>query len=944
MVPINHRMILAYRYTPRPKNGDGDRETLYADSAMSDERARDGHWRSGLGPCQEQPCRRKRAARWMHGVVGAISIAIACPVIASDGPATGATNIVHQFDFDERAIGNVDEVPRDWEPLRIHGFPRYARGQFDLEIGRTRPPSFRLKSSGRNVAYQYVGNTIKTRPRTGYRIESFVMLDKVIHARACLSAYYVDDRGQPLPGSMIRSDWAGPSTVAKDWESLRIQLPPAPVEARTIGLTLWLLQEDAHRQTEGSAEPDLTHIDVGAEAWFDDITIETAPRAELTASAADNVLMAGTDDHLSIAYYVSKTPAPPGELIVQSVNGQIVLEREIPAQPEDTGTPMSIPIADWAVGWYRAQFRVRSQDFYSVADELDFVVVRSESTSESKGARSFGLVIDPHARADWQVELNLLEKLGTRAVKLPMVVQPTDQAEGTTIRFGVDRFLQELGRRSFAITGVLIHTDELSENTPSKKTTFVEWAARKEAGWEDPLGAVVAPVAGLFRSWQLGQDASPAVSSPETLAEAIQNVRSALQKYITNPSLSLAYSGESDPPSSELPLQQLVINLRTGLAPEFAREVIAQMTAVGFSRPAVFVEPLPNSEYGRLSRLADWVRRIVSARHSGAAVLYAPQPWRVRHTSRGVVAEPTEDYIVLRTIARELSDAAPFKSLRLKDGVECLVFDDSDNALFLLWDPQSNLHGREHLLQLGQAKEWIDVWGNHHDLRREEAGMSRITLSPMPIIVRGVEKWVVDFVSSALSLEPNHVESGTELVRHTLKIDYQGTRALSGIMTFDTPTEWEVEPRELSFNLQPGQTESRPLDIRYPHNVPAGSRTILARAVISETGYRLDVPLTIDIGLTDVDVWGSAVVDQNTLVLRHVLTNNTKETLSFRGSATVPGRERQYRPFTNLQPGTTQVTEYRIPGGNELAGSRFRLTLVEMNDGKRRHTLELTVP
>ncbi|GAG19914.1 unnamed protein product, partial [marine sediment metagenome] len=35
---------------------------------------------------------------------------------------------MHRFDFDELAAGNLEEIPKYWEPLRPIGFPHYAYG------------------------------------------------------------------------------------------------------------------------------------------------------------------------------------------------------------------------------------------------------------------------------------------------------------------------------------------------------------------------------------------------------------------------------------------------------------------------------------------------------------------------------------------------------------------------------------------------------------------------------------------------------------------------------------------------------------------------------------------------------------------------------------------------------------------------------------------------
>ena len=101
---------------------------------------------------------------------------------------------------------------------------------------------------------------------------------------------------------------------------------------------------------------------------------------------------------------------------------------------------------------------------------------------------------------------------------------------------------------------------------------------------------------------------------------------------------------------------------------------------------------------------------------------------------------------------------------------------------------------------------------------------------------------------------------------------------------------------------------------------------------------------SISFDVSDLDVWGMAVVDGDDLILKHVVTNRSSSILDFRGSASVPGRERQYRPISNLLPGETQTVEYRFSRGPELIGRSARLVLREINDGPRIHTLETIIP
>jgi hypothetical protein len=244
---------------------------------------------------------------------------------------------------------------------------------------------------------------------------------------------------------------------------------------------------------------------------------------------------------------------------------------------------------------------------------------------------------------------------------------------------------------------------------------------------------------------------------------------------------------------------------------------------------------------------------------------------------------------------------------------------------------------------LGQVAERIDLWGRTHRLDRDKDGRQVVTVSPVPILIPGVEKWLIDFRTS-ISIRPDHVESGTELARHTIELAHQGAPPLTGSLYLEAPERWEVTPRVQTFTLMPQQTERLEVQVRYPHNELAGSRYILAKISLAGEPDYLEVPLPIEVGLEGVDVSGMAVIEGDDLVVQHVVTNRTDSVLHFRGAAQVRGRQRQYRPLVNLQPGRTQMVEYRFSQAQDLAGTRVRVVLREMNDGPRTHTLELFIP
>jgi hypothetical protein len=270
-------------------------------------------------------------------------------------------------------------------------------------------------------------------------------------------------------------------------------------------------------------------------------------------------------------------------------------------------------------------------------------------------------------------------------------------------------------------------------------------------------------------------------------------------------------------------------------------------------------------------------------------------------------------------------------------------FVDGSRGVMALWDPAAQADGREHEVALGAGARLIDLWGRVTPVPTDERGRAKVRLGPTPVLVDGAEPWLLELPDS-MQLKPRHVEAGRDTVRLTLELGYRGTPSLSGRMVLRPPQGWRVTPREFPFQTASDTPQEFSLEFRLPPGEPAGPKWVLAQIISAPGDYAVEVPLALDLGLTDVDAWGTAAREGDRLVVRHTVTNRSGRTLSFRASAAAPGRERQYRPIPSLRSGETQSLEYRFEDGADLAGKPVRLALRESNDGPRVHHLEVVAP
>jgi hypothetical protein len=877
-------------------------------------------------------------------LAGTAGLPHATALLAQETPSTTLAvaglqaRVVHRFDFDEAPAGNMEEVPMFWSAMPMVDFPAFAEGRFDRNVGRTAPPSFHLASAGRNVAYVYEGPDTRVRPGASYRIEGFIRPDRLVHARACLGVHYTDREGRALLKTMVRSSYVAQAESAEPWQRVELILPPAPPEAHTIGLTTWVLQERVWDTSPSFRRP-IDHADVRGGAWFDDIIVARMPVVGLTSSSPGNALPPGSPHELRILLNDPDVQELTGELEIRDAAGAVVQRATVMQDPTGSGGLHRVKVTALPPGLFEATLVVSAENGGTDRRQLTFAVLPPRLHGDDFAPKAFGVVIADPLRGDGRTELDLVANQGVRSLKYPVWAAGEQGGDATDLN-GLEMFLGELNRRGVTPSAVLggppgsvVSAGHWLENP------LLEVLGSSSTEWTEELARVAAPYAGAFRWWQLGADAAMLPDPGKRFSTAAGNLRAALGRFITGPQLAGVGVSLDDPSRERLPVEHMTVTLGRDVDTDWMEEWFKGYSKVGYEQVSLFVPPLAEEAYERLSRLADWTQRVISARHAGASVVYVPQTWRTRDSSSGALSEPTEEFIALRTIADVLGDSRPGPRLFVAEGVRAPTFESGGDAVMSLWDPAAPREGRVHPIQLGRATRMIDLWGTVTPIERNADGVHLVRLSPLPIFVDGVDRWLVE-LGHSVAIEPTCVTSGTEMVKHTLRIG--GGAAFSGQGSIQAPPSMEISPRDFAVRAsgEPTQVE---FTVHYPHSEPAGRKKFLVRLTVGPDRRVLEIPVFVELGLDDVEVAGSSFLEGEDLVLQHVISNRSAKTLSFRGSAAVPGRERQYRPISNLAPGETQTVEYRFLHAADLMGRHVRLMLRELNDGPRTHTLELAV-
>jgi len=883
--------------------------------------------------------RRARSARTVRALV-VLALCAGSPTTAADPPPIPSPygdRLVHHFDFDEP--DNFTPIPKYWVPFET--LPDFVVGRFDPAVGCHAPPSFYLGLNGRDVAYRYIGPAHETpvRPNSDYLILARIRPDRLTTARARISAFYVDRDHLPIAHTQRFSTLVG--GTSSDWQTVSVHLPTAPREALSLGLTVRVMQERTWR-TGPLPHRYIEPVDVDAGAWFDDILIFRLPRAVIETRVPGNVFVAPRAPTLHATITDSDPSGLAATLTLTDMHGQELGTETVDIRTTETMESTQFAWRDLEPGLYHATLRVGVADAVLVQRWQTFAVLHTPYRGGASVSAPFGVVLDgPGVTTD---QLALLQTLRVGSVKIPLWARSRHEVGFADDTAALDALLHDLVKTGVTTLGVFAGPpSELVRTAGEFPRPLLEILADDPVGWRGPMTHVVARYASVFESWQVGGDNDPSMTDPQMQAVACESLRREMRRLITQPELTAPANAHYAPEDGKLPTDNLSLTLANDVQPEWIHEHLAPYRTLGYRSLDVYLESLPADRYDQTAVLADLVKRVVCMLRGGADRVFLPQPWVPRATVDGVTTEPTREFVAFRTAADLLAEARLASVLHLDPDVTCYAFDSGQDAVLVLWDDMAPPEGRTHVLQMGAAERQIDLWGRATPLERTEDGRQEVRLSPVPVYVDGVEQWLVAFLTN-LKLEPRKVEFRIGSHPHTIVLAAPIREAVSGTVHLRTPEDWDVSPRKFTFAMPPGGTLRKEISIRYAHNEPAGTKTIVADVDFdSDPHYHLEVPLQIEIGLKDIEVWGYASKRGDRLIVRHGVLNRTNQAVSFRGFLAAPGRTRQYRVFNGMYPGRTLVVEYALDNASQLSGRTLRVGLREVG-GQRAHNIELIAP
>ncbi len=892
-----------------------------------------------------------------------------------------AGRVVRMFDFEERADPsrpdfNPEPVPRHWiraqhlPPERERpGFPLVNKAEYDLTVAHQGICSVRLPTSGGSTALRLSGGLIPVFPRVDYAVTAFVRTQPLRHARAFVSAVLLDERGEPLAGSLRRSP---PIDSPSEWTRVEVQLPGTYSNAAFVQLELLLLQPEHFEPAPLSQPHSVWAQDLSGAAWFDDISVVQLPRVEILTDAPAGVLVG--DRKLVITADVRDLTGEDmtAELTIRGLDDGVVASQSRRLGPGGGRL-------DWApklpaYGWYEISLQVANQTGV-VGSALTRLIWAPPAVEVGESVRRsrprFGIRLSGDDRRVLPLTPDLLRAGGAGAVTIQLppvgsagVSLPERLAE---LKGPIDRML---GERLDVTLGIERVDEELALGLRIDPGDPVALFEQEPAKWMAPTRALFDLFGQRVQRWRMGGEAAMGTLLAPELPARLAAMRKSLARAIPGPLISIPSRADWPWPLAAKGPRAAIDGVAMALPPGFGPQAISEIARQWTSQRGpsleftVAIESFPPEQFGRPVAVAELVKRSAlvwesldpwssdSVRKTGLEI---SQPWAAGPSDRNPV-HPEPALGVWRTLSEHLGPRRAAGRLPAPDQVTCMVLVDSaagpdgrrSGALLAWTDNQSPT---TLTAQLGRGPlVAIDPFGNARELPPGRNGLYTIPVGPTPVFIEGIDAEVALFVQG-LRVEPAFINSVAAEHEAEIVLSNPWPTRVTGEVQLTPPAtsvvrqSWRFSPTApIPFSILPGGKTRLPVTFSFSPAEESGPAKIGAIVRFSSglagQGGPLSLTAPVTIGLPDLDLSASLVLSPTLSgpdVVVSVNVNNTgAQSRTLVLDAVGFGEATQSQPVSNLLPGEMIVRRFVFrDAAARLAGRRIRVSVSDAEGPER---------
>jgi hypothetical protein len=878
--------------------------------------------------------------------------------IASAQPAE-VNRVLRMFDFEERRLGNAEDLPMNWSKVEGAGLPHYVNGRLTTDRARSGKYSFRFDLNGGSLVYRYDAGRIKVQAGAHYHVEGYVQTTPLENARARLTAYLVDLDGVQIPSTVHHSELYAARREDEGWQRLSVELSADSSAAASLVIELSLLQPQFYSPSTLGRRALYTQ-DIRGSAWFDDVMVSQVPRVRIRTDRPGNIFRKSDPLRLEVLVSDRFTDDLAAQILVFDAEGKKIYQQSgaldiASAQTLDAGRKrLWVVLPELSPGWYEVSLVMSSRGQYVGDQKLDIVRLADDAPPALPDPR-FGVVATDLPFAGWQELPEILPYLGTGRVKLAVWNRAGDVQELDSAAF--DRMLVRLQELRITPTACLVDlppsiADRLTarERAAQAAQTFAGAAPRGPTGdsfwpqllkadpedWQPQLAELIARHANHLDRWQLGADGSDAFVTQKGMREVYGKVYNQFAALVHNPDLAMPWPAwyELD---GQLPAT-VALSVSPSVLPAQLPLYMQDIKAHEGHNLSITLQLLDRRQYGRHVQIRDFAQRVVYALAADANRIDVPLPFNVQSLGGDLVKQPREMFLVVRTIISTLSGATFKGKVPIAEGIEAFLFERGGQGIMVLWD-RGNIAGvRQLAINLGDRPMHLDLWGNATPLLNSEdartTGTAQLAIGPMPVLLVDVDAQVA-MLRASVALDRPLLESSFQPHARRLRFINPFKTSIAGTVRLKGPVGWTINPPTQAFSLNPGETFDREMTIEFPYNSYAGTKTIDAEFVVqADKTSTFTVPLTLRLGLSDVGMQALALRDGNDVIVQQTIQNYGDRPIDYSSFAISPGQARQERLVTNLGAGRTTLKRYRFTNVKFAPGMKIRVGVKELNGSR----------
>lgn len=843
---------------------------------------------------------------------------------------------IYRCDFEAADDRDFDGWPDQWTRQLGRGFPRYIplalTDDPELPAGTAANRCCSVQLDGGAAALQ--SPPLAVDPSYSYGISCRIRTAQLVGHAAALCLVALDSEGQE-----IERVAAAPLTGDRPWTDVAIgPWDPPHHKVRSLSVRFEVL-------------PRVPGALFGS-AFLDAVVVTRLPRVTLSA------------DH---EFHIADSANPPRVLCrVSGISPQSAevrfelwdeMDRKLAAETVPlTSRPPTMPVdqATAAGGEASWQPPIRQRGFYRIqatVQQPEHAPLQRTTTLVVTGPRSatdpgiFGWTLPAGAqRLSVRQLADLSRVTGLGWIKFPVSPTTAEPRTADAVAWFAERAtndgIQFVGMLTAAAITPHAAAGEPTSDSPAVPIAVVLNDADQWQRWIFP---VLTRLALKVHSWQLGGDHDTSYVGLPDLEQRIHAVRAGFDRFGHEARLALVWPWHEECPAPPRPSWDFLNQVAD--PPLTAEEIESRpTTAAPETGPWMVLEPLPEGQYDRQTRIKDLVLRMTATQAGHFSAAFHPDPFAAHTGLLNVDGTPRELFLPWRTAAEWLAGARYLGQLQFPGGSHNRVFARDGEALIVIWNDRPTTE--QIFLGDPDRIRQTDVWSRQRQpetVFEDGAPQQRLEVDTLPTFVTGVNLPIAQ-LRIGFACEPAAFSTSVgedQLI--TLRFQNPWPQGIEGQLVLRTPRAWVVTPSQSRFQAARDDEQQRSFRAFLGTNAPSGPQAIRVDfEVRAERPYRFSVYRTCQVGLDDVVFPIYTTLDEsgNLLVEQHLI-NKTDEELSFNCLLFIPGRDRESRQISRAPPGH-HTWLYVIPDGAPLVGSRLWLRIEEV--GGRNRILNYDAP